>query len=69
MRDWRGCLNITLIKDKSTLKQFFCHFSFYLAMLSIFAFKEYSVPRYQVFQPSLCVSVPNVADGVKNDPL
>lgn len=47
----RGCLNITVMNDKSTLSQFIPHFSLYLAMSSVFAFKEYSVSKIQVFQP------------------
>lgn len=61
----KGCLNITLINDKSTLKQFFCHFYVYLARSSIFTFKEYSVSKIPGFPAILCVSVPNITDGAK----
>lgn len=51
----KGCLNITLTNDKSTLKQSIYHFSLYLAMSSVFAFKEYSLSKI----PD-CLAIPYV---------
>lgn len=60
---WRGCLNISLMNDKPTLKQF-SHFSLYLTMSSIFIFKVYSVSKIPRSPATFYISMPNIRDGV-----
>lgn len=59
----RGCLNIFLKNDKSTLKQF-SHFFLYWTMSSIFVLKKYPISKIPCSPAIFSVSMPNVADGV-----